>query len=156
MTDYGNSLKYVAVISDAISGSPSAPSGTNKCYLWSRAWENIRDNKLKYSHLLDGTTVVTIKGKKFIRTQIEDWVILDDDGQATTNTQSLNNKTDYLDSISDVDSSPHFMIIASDIDSVNVHLSYNQDYAKGYVMNFRFKPLGNVYVCSFDWLEAIV
>lgn len=156
MTDYGDTSNYTGVICVAISGTPSAPAAGDKCYFYCESWTNTRDFKMKPTHLLDGSTIVTIKGKRYRRTQIEDWIILDDDGNATTNTQSLNNKTDMLDGLQNIDDSPCYMLLVCNNDSVNVHLSAGLDYMKGYLMNLRFRPEGGHYLASFDFLEATI
>jgi len=158
MTTYGSSTNKICSISSAITGSPSGPSG-NIIYFWGEAYNYDREFKFKNKQMTDGNSYTTGKGKVARKVDFRNMIILDDDGSATTNTQSLNNKITLMDSWQDLSGSPVYIIVTSQIDSVNLALSRSTgttqlDYMKGYIKNLHVEPYGNVYKLSFTFVES--
>lgn len=158
MTTHGSSSYYIS-ISTSITGFPSGPSG-DIVYLYAESYTFDRDFLFKTKQVLDGNSYTTTKGKVLRTVTLDKCVIIDDDGNATTNTQSLNNKITLLDSWQDLDETPIYLIITSETDTVNLALSKSPgtttqlDYLKGYIKRIRGEPEGNAYMLSLTFIES--
>ena len=140
-------------ISDGRSGTPSSPSG-DRLLIWCVSWSVKENNAIKPKQVVDGSSYTTTKGKKQRLVNMRKCVIIDDDAEATTNTQSLNNKLNYLRENTKITGIPVYLIINASDDDVNIHLADNQDYLKGYVKDIEYSPEGNHYMLNISFVES--
>ena len=154
MTTYGTGF---VSISTAIAGAPSVASG-DIVKLWCAQYTFDRNFKFKTTLTLTGDSYTITKGKVARMIELKKCVIIDDDGLATTNTESLNNKITLLDYWGELDKTQVYVIIKSEIDSVNLALSQKggvaKDYLKGYIKRIRGKPEGDAYFLDIPVVES--
>ena len=139
------------------SGGVSSPTGDRvELYMESYNWDE--NFKLKPKQTLNGDSFTATKGKVARGIELKNCIILDDDDEATTNTASLNNKLDFLRQFQRIDGKQCYLIIANQIDSVNLKLTEKnkiaQDYMKGYNLRIRGRPVGAAYSIDISFVES--
>ena len=158
MTTYGDSSYYIS-ISTAITGTgnTTGPSG-DIIYLWAESYSPSRQNKDKIKQMANNNSYNNRMGKILREVGLTKCVLLDDDGNATTNTDSYSLKINLLDYWCDLSGSAVYLIITSDVDNVNVSLSRSgsspQYYMKGVITRIRTTPTGNVYLVDLTFKET--
>lgn len=163
MTVYGDSANYIGVLTTAITTSAgvSSPSGSaaDTIFFKCKTYLPKRDFRIRTTLTLDGGTYTPVKGKKGRSCRLSEIQIIDDDGEATDNTESLNNKVNVMDAWQDLDGSPVFLILYSNIDGKNISLSRNKtegnlDYMKGYIDKIDTIPKGGEYYLNITFKES--
>jgi len=156
MTTYGSGFITISV-GVTTSAGVSSPSGdTIELYCESYSWDE--NFKLKPKQMLSGESYTATKGKVARAIDLKNCIILDDDDEADTNTESLNNKLAFLRQFQRIDGQQCYLIIANEIDSKNLKLTETnkvaQDYVKGYNARIRGKPVGASYTLDITFVES--
>lgn len=180
MTIPHSSKKYYISISEKIVLGPPAYPDVNQeiVYLYAEKWAHGRDFKFKVRQTPNGDSYTASKGKKVRTIELTKCIISKDgdEGGAATNTLARNRIITLLDSWSDLDESPVFLIITPIVDQgaafeqptvgdpdgndrvINLALSRKgsteHDYMKGYVRKIRERPLGGVFTFDIQFIES--
>ena len=170
MTTYG-STGYFISLSTGIAGSYPVryPTG-DTILLWAESWENPRDNKDKMKEMANNGSYNNRMGKMARNMELRKCIIIDDDGEATTNTESYNNKITLLDSWCGITKSAVYLIICPPMDNpgfaqpnenrtINVALSRKGvdtpvDYMKGTIKRVPTKARGGHYLIDISMKET--
>ena len=159
MVEYGSNGYYISV-STALNGADSktvGPAG-DTIYLYAESWVNPRANKDKQKQMANNNSYNNRMGKMARSIEFTKCIMLDDDGQATNNTDSYGNKITLLDKWCDLGEAAIYVIVTSQIDSVNVPMSRsgsNPVYAfKCTPTRFRPRPDGGVYLVDITFKET--
>jgi len=143
--------------SKTTSAGVSSPSG-DQIELWCEGYSWDEQFKLKPKQTLTGDSYTATKGKVARNIQLTKCIIIVDDDEALTNTESLNNKLAFLRQFQRLSGQQAYLIIASEIDSTNLELSESSgsaiDYMKGYITRVRGKPMGNFYYLDISFVES--
>lgn len=156
MTTYG--AGFVS-ISDAITGTPSGPSG-DRVLIWCEAWRGKDQNKIKPKQTVSGDSYTSSKGKVARKYTLRKCVFIEettDDGDHTgaiNNTRALNERLRYLRSHTKLSGSPAYLIITPVADATNVELSDAKDYVKGYTADIDYHPEGDTYMVELTFVES--
>lgn len=159
MVVYGDSGYYISVSTaiDGADGEDVGPSG-DIIYLWAEKYKPSRQNKDKMKEMANNNSYNNRMGKMARTVDLTKCIILDDDGNATTNTQSYNLKITLLDYWCDLAKAKIYLIITSVIDSKNVALSRsgaNPVYAfKSTLKRITTNPVGNVFMVDLAFKET--
>ena len=136
MTVYGVGFISISVSITTSSGI-STPSG-NELRLIGQ-WLFDENYLFKMRQTNNGGSYVTTKGKVARAVELKDCVIYDDDANATTNTQSLNQKLTFIRQFQKIDGTQAYLTITPLCDNpayptraVNVIFGDEIDYLKGY------------------------
>ena len=158
MVTLGDNGYYISV-STALDGADSktvGPAG-DIVYLYAESWVNPRANKDKVKQMANNNSYGNRMGKMARELNLTKCIMLDDDGEATNNTDSYGLKITLLDKWCDLGQAAIYVIVASQIDSVNVPLSRsgsNPVYAfKCSPTRFRPRPDGGVYLVDITFKE---
>jgi hypothetical protein len=170
MTTYGDTGYYISLSSGIAGASPTHYPTGDIIYLYADEWEFVRENKDKQKEMGNNQSYNNRYGKISRECDLRRCVIYDDDGEASTNTNSLNNKITLLDSWCGISKSAIYLIITPSIDNpnfiqpntnrvVNVALSRTGtstvvDYLKGVLRRASIKPRGNVYFMDLKLKET--
>ena len=169
MTTYGSTGYYISV-STGIAGSDATvyPTG-DIVYLWAESYNMSRTNKDKIKQMANNNSYINRMGKMIREVSLTKCIMLDDDGSATTNTASYNNKITLLDYWCDMAESAIYLIITPLTDNpsftqpntnrvVSVALSRSGtsalSYLKSVISRFRTVPYGDVYMVDLSFKET--
>lgn len=169
MTTYGATSYYISISSTKAGTSPTSYPTGDIILLYAESYENIRENKDKIKQMANNNSYANRMGKIAREVNLTRCVIMDDDGNQTTNTASINTKANLLDSWCALGGAPVYVIICPLVDNpgftqpntsraVNFCLTRNgtaaQDFMKGTVTRLRIVAEGNVYMLDINLKET--
>jgi len=169
MTTYGATSYYISISSGIAGSSPTSYPTGDIILLYAETYENTRENKDKIKQMANNNSYNNRMGKMAREINLTRCVILDDDGNQTTNTASVNAKVNLLDNWCALGGAAVYMVICPLVDNpsfvqpntsrvVNLCLtragSSAQDFMKGTITRLRIKPEGNVYMVDINMKET--
>ena len=170
MTDYGATGNFIS-ISTGIAGSyPQRYPTGEKIYLWVGDFGGERTNKDKGKEMGNNVNYNNRMGKMARPLHLRKCIMIDDDGEATTNTASFNLKITRLDAWCGINAAAVYVIITPKVDNpafvqpntsrvVNLALSRKGrntplDYLKCALKSVPWKAIGGHYEIDINFRET--